>query len=160
MKTYRQIFLFVLVLFVRVGHGAAEAPSLWSKRAFSNPQTHKLVCVVESRSKEIFDGYGQAVVFIRLTEHYLIVMTDSDLDSSFRDLALRVDNNEKILADDIVAQRNMVFRRSIAEILRQVNAGKRIELQLRFWPTWPSKGQVVVDFDLSGFTNTFKSPGC
>ena len=113
----------------------------------------KSSCSLQTDAISIFDGYGEAKIQLDLNAERLLVKTDSNIDATFEDLALRVDDNEEIPADSLDGEQNVVFSSQLEEMLPQFIRGVSVTVLLRFWPTYPPTGRKEAAFTLIGFTN-------
>lgn len=102
------------------------------------------------------DGYSETKVKLRLTADVLLIKTNSNIDLSFKDVGLKVDRNDFIAADDVMDEKNVVFRSELATIVEQFIKGLRVTLQIRYWPTYPATNNYQTDFSLLGFTNAYQ----
>ena len=118
-------------------------------------------CVLETPKVPFNDGRQDTTVFLRVDGKSLYVMTDSNVDIAKPDVGIRVDERKLIKPDSVFLDQHLLYESQIAQILEQFKAGMVVEVQLHFWPTWPSKGMKKVSFSLIGFTRNFaRLPGC
>jgi hypothetical protein len=133
----------------------------WTVREVFDDQGVRGRCVLESAPQSIDDGHGETRIFLQLDEQWLRVITDSNIDVSFDDIALRVDDKEPIPMDGVQADTQVLFEESIATIIEQFIPGLKVDIHLRFWPTWPTTGVKKATFSLIGFTAAYEQlPAC
>ena len=54
--------------------------------------------------------------------------------------------------DEVVDRRTAVFTSRYEALVQAFERGRRVRVQLRFWPTWPKTGTHAATFSLIGFT--------
>ncbi len=114
-------------------------------------------CRLQTEVRTVFDGYGETDVQLHLDSQRLRVETDSNIDASFGDLALRVDDGEEIPADEVEGDQDVIFADGLEAILPQFIRGAEVTVLLRFWPTYPATGRHQATFTLIGFTKAYES---
>jgi hypothetical protein len=114
-------------------------------------------CRLQTEEIRIFDGYGETRVRLHLDGKRLRVATDSNIDGSFDDLALQVDQEPEIPADGIEGDQDVVFESAIDEIVAQFIRGTEVAVLLRFWPTYPPTDRHAANFSLIGFTKALQA---
>lgn len=131
--------------------------SAWTAGLASDPVSREQHCLLQSEAETTSDGYGQTPVTLVLNERSLMVVTKSAIDSSFSDLTLAVDREQRLKADRIERDNVVVFEQDFTTILEQFKAGQWATVSLRFWPTWPATQSFPVKFTLIGFTKAYES---
>jgi hypothetical protein len=122
----------------------------WAAKYVPDPQNASPRCMLESPRWVIDDGYAPTSVWVRVDPHLIHVVTESDIDLSFHDVGLRVDDGGLTPPDAVQALQNLVFARNAAPYIKTLQQGKTLSVDLRFWPTWPSQGRRTVTFDIDG----------
>jgi hypothetical protein len=117
-------------------------------------------CVITSAKKAISDGYQEVTAWFVVDGKTVTLQSDSVLDPSFSDIGLRVGKKEFIKADKVVKERQAVFESEYANLVRLFKAGLAATVQMRFWPTWPSKGPQTTSISLIGFTKAYEEANC
>jgi hypothetical protein len=87
------------------------------------------------------------------------IQSDSVVDPSFNDIGLRVGKKDFIKADK-AADKQAVFESDYANLVRLFKAGLAATVQMRFWPTWPTKGPQQASISLIGFTRAYEEARC
>jgi hypothetical protein len=134
--------------------GAAE----WEVKAVADGKAGG--CLIVSAKKPISDGYQDITAQILVDSKTVAVQSDSVLDGSFSDLSVTVGKKDYIKADRIAKERQAVFESQYAELVKLFKAGLVTMVQLRFWPTWPTKGPQTAAFSLIGFTRAYDEAKC
>jgi hypothetical protein len=129
--------------------GAAHADD-WEIKSVPNPQGGRSVCVVESVAKVIDDGYSETPVRVRIGARLVQVVTESDIDVGFGDVGLRIDDGPLARPDAVQVQQNLLYTRTAARLIAALPPAAYLNVDLRFWPTWPSHGRRSVAFALDG----------
>lgn len=122
----------------------------WVVKRVPDPQDARPRCMLESPRRVIDGGYTPTSVLVRVDTRLVQVVTESDIDLSFHDVGLRVDDGGLTPPDAVHAQQGLVFARNAAPYIKALQQGKTLSVDLRFWPTWPSQGRRTVTFDLDG----------
>jgi hypothetical protein len=117
-------------------------------------------CVIVSQKKPISDGYQEVTAQFIVDGKTFAIQSDSVLDPSFNDIGLRVGNKDFFKADKIAKERQAVFESEYASLVKLFKAGLVGTVQLRFWPTWPTKGPQTTSFSLIGFTRAYEDARC
>jgi hypothetical protein len=112
-------------------------------------------CAVESAKEPLSDGYQSITAQIQVSRAAVTVTSPSVLDAGSGDIGLTVDRGTFVPVDHVVAQRTALFDRQHGELVEQFRRGARVEVRLRFWPTWPATGTHIVGFSLIGFTRAY-----
>jgi len=108
--------------------------------------------VVESEQQAVFDGYQRTWAQIVVDDKSVRVTSPSTLDGSDRDIGLIVDEGRFAPAEEVVDQRTALFAAQYQTLVEEFKRGRRVRVQLRFWPTWPKTGTHSATFSLIGFT--------
>ena len=121
-----------------------------------NPPGISKGCVLETEDARMSDGYSKTKIKLRLMTDGLLIKTNSNVDLSFKDVGLRVDQHDFIAADDIVDEKNLIFRTELDTIIVQFIKGLRVTLYMRYWPTYPATDNYQINFSLLGFTKAYQ----
>jgi len=119
----------------------------------------KIFCVLESERQPIFDGYQDSSVFVVVSEGGIIVKSESCLDSEFQDVGFIVDDKRLLKMDEVHDRRTGVFKHSYDQIIEALQGGSELNVQLRFWPEWPTTGVHRATFSLRGFPEAYAEVG-
>jgi len=96
-------------------------------------------------------------VSLVFTGSALAAVTESNIDLSYPDVGLQVDQEPVIPVDRVERQTIAVFETSADTVRRQFQRGHTARLRLGFWPTWPQTETVVMEFSLLGFTRAHEA---
>lgn len=149
--------------------GALPATGWEVRPAARDPLGGPARCLLAEGPVTVSDGYGDTRIDILFTGEALVLVTDSEIDPGFSDLALSVAIERRppargqktvetppppsphFVAERIADKKNLVFKDAPA-ILEAFRAGSTATFALRFWPLWPSTGSVPVEVSLKGFS--------
>jgi hypothetical protein len=131
------------------------AGAAWTVQRTVAPQTNQAQCHLKSDVMTLNDGYQDIKAFVRIHQDALQVNTEAPLDTSFSDIGLQVDKNDFILMDSVSSRQAALFTDNYARLIQQFKQGRRVRVQLRFWPTWPTTGTHSVSFSLIGFSKAY-----
>jgi hypothetical protein len=137
---------------------AGEPPN-WSVERGTDPYSEQTACLLVSRHLQMPDGYGTANVRLVFGPTALVVTTDSNIDASYPDQGLTVDDNPSIRPDSPfpLKRQNVLFMQAQAELIQQFRRGYHADLTLGFWPTWPVTETQHLRIDLKGFSSAHDS---
>ncbi len=122
----------------------------WTLKHVPDPQGGNSRCMLESPRQVIDDGYTKTSVRVRVDARQVQVDTESDIDLSFGDVGLRVDDGDRLRPDMVHAQQDLVVLKGAVQFNESLRRGRTLYVDLRFWPTWPSRGRRTVKFELDG----------
>lgn len=143
--------------------GALAAPALasWSVVRGPDPLTGQDRCLIRSDTLTLYDGYGDTSVTLVGNGQQWVVVTGSEIDASFADLELVVDNDPPLKNGTVERNTRLVFAQDYSALQERFKAGRKVTVYLRFWPTWPATQRFAAEFSLKGFTRTLASlPNC
>lgn len=129
----------------------------WSLLNSEDVSNKSAACTLVTLTKKMNDGQGETTVWLELSDKELLIKTKSDIDKSFNDIAIQIDDKKKIELDEVRSDTDVVFSKSIIDITKEFIEGNNVKVQLRFWPTWPTSGLKSIDFSLLGFTKAYES---
>jgi hypothetical protein len=61
-----------------------------------------------------------------------------------------------VVSDTLLDDRRAGFAAEYARVVDAFRSGREVEVLLRFWPTWPSKGRFAARFSLMGFSKALE----
>ena len=132
---------------------ASTGLAAWQPVVQPDPLTRQSRCLLISEPTITPDGYDSTSVQLVFNGDRLLVVTDSEIDASFADLQLVVDDKPPIRGDQLARKKMiLVFDQNIPDLVQQLRAGRQVTVHLRFWPTWPATERFAVPFSLIGFS--------
>ncbi len=131
---------------------ASQAEAAWTVANQRDPLTRQTRCLLSSAPQITSDGYDTTPVTLVFNGNDLLVVAESEIDRSFGDLQLVVDQNPPFHADRLDHNMTLVFDREVPELIQQFRKGSEVTAYLRFWPTWPVTQLFPVKFSLIGFS--------
>jgi hypothetical protein len=132
---------------------AAPTEAAWTAAIRPDPLARQSRCLLVSEPQTTSDGYDSTPVSLVFNGTSLLVITESELDASFADLALVVDAEPPVRSDALAHNRMfLVFDQDIPSLVQKFRAGRQVTVYLRFWPTWPATRSFPVSFSLAGFS--------
>lgn len=108
-------------------------------------------CVLLSPAFTIFDGYYPAKMWLRINPIHTWVKTDSNIDTSYPEQGLRVDNGSLTPFAKQLADAQTVY--TDVPVLHDLSQAHTLTVALGFWPTWPKTKTQTASVDLAGFAN-------
>lgn len=129
----------------------------WSLDRRPNPIDHKAQCLLASRSVNISDGYDRTDVQLLLTAKSLYVSTESNLDLSYPDTGIRLDNGTLMPFEGLAKETAAIISSDVAMLYEQMAPSQTVLVRLGFWPTWPVTKTQEVSFPLDGFADAINA---
>lgn len=152
-KRMRHAVATALVAGLCLALAANPAAAAWTAAIKKDPLTRETRCLLLSETNIISDGYEQTPVSLAFDGTSLSVITESELDPSFADLQLVVNDNPPLRSDKIARNKMVLtFDQNVPDLVRRLREGRQATVYLRFWPTWPATQLVPVSFSLIGFS--------
>jgi hypothetical protein len=112
-------------------------------------------CVMESVRRSLFDGYQDTTAYVTVDARSVTVTSASNLDPTFSDIGLFVDEEPFIPMDRLAGTKSAEFTAKYGRLIDLFKAGVRLRVQFRFWKEWPTTGTHSVTFSLIGFTKAY-----
>jgi hypothetical protein len=132
---------------------ATAAEAAWSPVIQPDPLTRQSRCLLISKPTITPDGYDTTSVQLVFNGEHLLVVTDSEIDATFADLQVAVDDKPPIRGDQLARKKMiLVFDQNIPDLVQNLRTGREATVHLRFWPTWPATERFAVPFSLIGFS--------
>lgn len=141
--------IFILCL---LAASTAQASGPWQTRMSGADG-----CVLFAEVPEVDDGYSMTPIRLEIIGSRLLVLTESNLDTTLGPLGLSVDGGGFVPGDRVESGTNLVFENQVPELVQEFIRGSTAQLTLRFWPTWPQTGDKQVNVSLKGFTQAYNS---
>jgi hypothetical protein len=135
--------------------GEPTGAAVWSVRAAPRLDGTGTRCVVESIRQTLPDGYQTTTASVEVDDRSVAVTVGSNLDPSFADIGLVVDQEPFVPMDRLAGVKAALFEAQYARLVERFKAGSTVRVQLRFWPEWPATGTHAVTFSLTGFTKAY-----
>jgi hypothetical protein len=151
----RGIVVAAVPLAAVLGGPAWGAAQDWSVKTVARPDGPGTRCVLESARQGLSDGYQTTTAHLTVDERSVTVRSASNLDPGFSDIGLAVDEGELVRMDRLAGAKAAVFETAYARLVERFKAGRRVRVQLRFWPEWPATGTHSATFSLIGFTKAY-----
>lgn len=115
-----------------------------------------VACLMLSAKKTSSDGQGTTSLQLLYNGAEFVVKTQSNIDLTYPDLGLKVDNAPILPIDYLNKDTVAVFAQEADKIKKLFIQGHKANLTLGFWPTWPKTQAYTTEFSLIGFTKTYK----
>jgi hypothetical protein len=132
-----------------------ETTALWTVKRPGEVVPGQGRCVLELTPMTVSDGYQEIQAAIVVRADAVLIRTESPLDTSFADIGVQVDAQTFIPMDAVEDRKVAVFTTQYARLIAQFKQGRKVRVQLRFWPTWPETGTHAVTFSLAGFSKAY-----
>lgn len=157
----RGIWLGSVALFAGALGAAAPAASDWTARRVYDPLMDQSRCVAESDVVRLHDGYQDTHLRLRVDQHSISVVTESNIDAAKPGAGIVVDDHPLVAFDRLTLEQTAVFEKQAATLIAQFKVGREVTVRLHFWPTWAPKGLRSATVSLHGFTRAYvRLPDC
>jgi hypothetical protein len=110
---------------------------------------------LESARQSLSDGYQDTTAYVTVDARSVTVTSASNLDGSFSDIGLVIDQEPLVPMDRLAGMKTAQFDSKYGRLVELFKAGVRLRVQLRFWPEWPATGTHSATFSLIGFTKAY-----
>lgn len=148
----------ILTLTLVGGPAGAEEWTVKTVPRTDGPGTR---CVMESARQSLSDGYQDTTAYVTVDAKSVTVTSASNLDGSFSDVGMIVDQEPLVPMDRLAGIKTAQFDAKYGRLVELFKAGVRLRVQLRFWPEWPATGTHSATFSLIGFTKAYgELAGC
>jgi len=114
-------------------------------------------CLLSSQKQNFNDGYSDSKISLQLTSNSLLIKTKSSIDLTYPDVGMSIDQNEHFPLEYLFGETSIIIKKNIQQITSQLLNGKKLTVNLGFWPTWPKKETSHIDFLLSDFNKAYQS---
>ena len=116
---------------------------------------------MESGRQSLSDGYQDTTAYVTVDARSVTVTSASNLDGSFSDIGVIVDQEPLVPMDRLAGMKTAQFDTKYGHLVQLFKGGARLRVQLRFWPEWPATGTHAATFSLIGFTKAYgELAGC
>jgi hypothetical protein len=147
----------LLALILAWPAGAEE----WSLKTVPRMDGSGSRCVIESARQSLSDGYQDTTAYVTVDDKSVTVTSASNLDPSFSDIGLIVDQQPLVPMDALSGTKTAQFDTHYGHLVELFKAGSRLRVQLRFWKEWPTTGTHAATLSLIGFTKAYgELAGC
>lgn len=141
--------------------GAPAAADEWTVKTVPRTDGSGTRCVMESARQSLSDGYQDTTAYVTVDAKSVTVTSASNLDGSFADVGMIVDQEPLVPMDRLAGIKTAQFDAKYGRLVELFKAGVRLRVQLRFWPEWPATGTHSATFSLIGFTKAYgELAGC
>ena len=130
----------------------AFAGDNWTVVIDEDPLSQSSQCLLESVTHTIEDGQTDTPVKLVYNGKHIVATSKSTLDLSYPNVGLKVATHEPYKIDRVHKKTIAVFSTQASSIHKAFIAGKKAQLALGFWPTWPQTHTRIIEFSLIGYT--------
>lgn len=133
----------------------SAASQNWQVVITKDPVSKQSTCLLISSTKHTEDGQNSTPIKLIYNGEIFIAATDSNIDLSYADVGLQVDDHSRYTIDRLFKNTDAIFETDAERIRDEFKRGLNAKLILGFWPTWPVTKSYAIDFDLRGFTKAY-----
>jgi hypothetical protein len=114
-------------------------------------------CTLSYKAQAMEDGQGSTPVHLAIASDSLILKTKSNIDTSYPDSGVAVDDKPLIAIEKLFNPSAIIYQTHYEQIIEQMSAGEKAYFSIGFWPTWPITKTYTIDFELKDFTNAYQA---
>lgn len=131
--------------------------AIWQLDRAPNPVTGKTQCLLSSKAQNIFDGYEKTNVQIYIAADGVYVRTDSNVDLSYPETGLRVDQGRLRPFDRVIKKNHVALTSDLGSVFANLGSAREVTVRLGFWPTWPVTSTREINFRLEHFADAIQA---
>lgn len=136
-----------------IEHLPRTLPGGWVLDIRPDPLSKQQRCLLYSPKAPIHDGYDDSSIQLQVTNDAVVIKSDSNLDSSYPDQGLQVDQGALVpFATTPLSERVTYTEKPIQLAMA---SGSKLQVSLGFWPTWPMTQTQSTVVDLAGFHGAY-----
>lgn len=115
------------------------------------------VCTLSTPPVRFDDGQGMSRLQLVFTSQSWLVKTRSDIDMSYSDTGLTVDEGRHFPLDQLVRDTDLMFTKDYAAMTEAFMAARRLDIALGFWPSWPVTETKTITLSLQHFARAHRA---
>ena len=150
----KKIVVWTAMVLLHLGV-SLNAEENWKTVVGLDQLTQASGCLIESAELTINDGQATTPVKFIYNGKVFVVVTKSNIDLTYPDVGLQVDDYEQLPIDRTYKNTSVVFEDKADQIKEQFIKGYTAKLALGFWPSWPQGETIITEFSLIGFTEAY-----
>ncbi|OUS29945.1 hypothetical protein A9Q99_07750 [Gammaproteobacteria bacterium 45_16_T64] len=94
-------------------------------------------CSLVSQKNAMPDGQGVTPIYLEITRNDAILFTKSNIDLSYPDSGLFIDQKKQASLGDLYTPTSVTFSAQYPSLINTLKNNANIEFRLGFWPSWP-----------------------
>lgn len=114
-------------------------------------------CTLQSVPVIMQDGQGETPVSVHVSKQAVDVVTKSNIDLSYTDTGIRIDNGKPFALETLRGKTNVRLVRQKESLVENMKSGKVMSLAIGFWPTWPVTHARKINVPLEHFGMAFEA---
>lgn len=112
-------------------------------------------CELRTIPVKMEDGAGKTTLFLQLTQANWMIHTKSDIDLSYKDTGLFLDNGTHIQLETLVKDTNIAISKQKKTLTDALMTADNVKVVLGFWPTWPVSEARTHTLSVAHFPQAF-----
>lgn len=113
-------------------------------------------CQLDSRRVQMEDGHGPTGINITLQNRGLLLQTDSNIDLTYQDTGLQMDERRFEL-ETLSNPTTLIFTRQRDAMVAALQQATTVRATLGFWPTWPVTQPYSSTLPTAGFATAWQA---
>lgn len=131
--------------------------STWILDRKRDSVSSKTRCLLNSKEQRFNDGYSEAKISLQLTTDSLLIKTSSNIDMSYPDIGIYIDQNTAFPLEKLFGDSNILIEENTKKLTRQLRHAKKLTIKLGFWPTWTKTETRSINFSLINFDKIYQA---
>lgn len=119
------------------------------------PDSRTRYCTLKSTSRQIDDGAGKSPVYLLVSPKHMMVVTKSDIDLTYPNSGLILDEGKRFTFDRVMNATNAVIENNYQSVINTMENAKIAAVELGFWPTWPHTQSYRATIPVAGFKHAY-----
>ncbi len=112
-------------------------------------------CSLNTLTLKLDDGQGATPVSLSLSADSWWLRTQSDIDTSYSDTGLSLDNGQHFELENVVKDTSIQFVKQRQALTDALQDASSMTVSLGFWPTWPVTQARSIQFSVQHFPAAF-----
>ena len=114
-------------------------------------------CSLHTQTRHVEDGAGKTPITLVLTPDNWTLYTKSDIDKSYTETGLYLDNGTHFDLETVVKETNIQFVKQRQSLIDSLQTANSMTVSLGFWPTWPMTETRSIIFSVQHFDRAYQA---
>jgi len=136
---------------------SSQAQTAWKIAYAYNLENKSKHCQLTTNPVQVHDGVGNTYIKLMFTDKDLFVLTDSNIDITYKKSGLLIDSTKKFEFDRVINKTNVVISYFTRENIQLLRNSKTATVKIGFWPTWPKTKVTQATFNLKQFNKKYSA---
>ena len=120
-------------------------------------KTDLSTCSLQTQTQSLDDGAGLTPVTLILSKSSWLLKTKSDIDLSYSNTGIKLDNGAHFDLEKLTKETNIEFTRQRQAMVDALGQANIATLSVGFWPTWPVTAPKTLDIPVAQFNQAYQA---